>query len=58
MSEKAFTDEKHLATMKEEYLLRLGEVDDIVNVVEFMLSDRSGWITGQKIVVDGGQTAH
>lgn len=44
--------------MKEEYLLRLGEVDDIVNAVEFLLSDRAGWITGQKIVVDGGQTAH
>ncbi|MBS1120352.1 MAG: hypothetical protein H6Q90_2580 [Deltaproteobacteria bacterium] len=58
MSEKAFGDAKHLEKMKEEYLLRLGEVDDVVNVVEFMLSERSGWITGQKIVVDGGQTAH
>lgn len=58
MSERAFTDEAHLAKMKEEYLLRLGEVDDIVNAVEFLLSDRAGWITGQKIVVDGGQTAH
>ncbi len=58
MSERAFTDEKHLEKMKEEYLLRLGEVDDIVNAVEFLLSDKAGWITGQKIVVDGGQTAH
>lgn len=58
MSERAFGDAKHLEKMKEEYLLRLGEVADVVNVVEFMVSDRAGWITGQKIVVDGGQTAH
>lgn len=58
MSEKAFTDPKHLEKMKEEYLLRFGEVDDVVNMVEFMLSDKASWITGQKIVVDGGQTAH
>jgi NAD(P)-dependent dehydrogenase (short-subunit alcohol dehydrogenase family) len=58
MSQRAFDDPQHLEKMKQEYLLRLGEVDDIVNVVEFMLSDKAGWITGQKIVVDGGQTAH
>jgi NAD(P)-dependent dehydrogenase (short-subunit alcohol dehydrogenase family) len=58
MSQRAFEDPQHLEKMKQEYLLRLGEVDDIVNVVEFMLSDKAGWITGQKIVVDGGQTAH
>lgn len=58
MSKHAFEDPKHLDKMKQEYLLRLGEIDDIVNVVEFMLSDKAGWITGQKIVVDGGQTAH
>ena len=58
MSEKAFADAKHLEKMKEEYLLRFGEVDDIVNAVEFLLSDKASWITGQKFVVDGGQTAH
>jgi NAD(P)-dependent dehydrogenase (short-subunit alcohol dehydrogenase family) len=58
MSQRAFADPQQLERMKQEYLLRLGEVDDIVNVVEFMLSDKAGWITGQKIVVDGGQTAH
>jgi NAD(P)-dependent dehydrogenase (short-subunit alcohol dehydrogenase family) len=58
MSQRAFEDPQHVEKMKQEYLLRLGEVDDIVNVVEFMLSDKAGWITGQKIVVDGGQTVH
>jgi NAD(P)-dependent dehydrogenase (short-subunit alcohol dehydrogenase family) len=58
MSQRAFEDPQHLEKMKQEYLLRLGEVDDVVNVVEFMLSDKASWITGQRIVVDGGQTAH
>ena len=58
MSQRAFDDPRHLEKMKQEYLLRLGEVDDIVNAVEFLLSAKAGWITGQKIVVDGGQTAH
>ena len=58
MSQRAFEDPQHLEKMKQEYLLRLGEVDDIVNIVEFLLSDKASWITGQKIVVDGGQTAH
>lgn len=58
MSQRAFTDPQHLDKMKQEYLLRLGEVDDVVNVVEFLLSAKASWITGQTIVVDGGQTVH
>ena len=33
---------------------RLGLADDVVNAVEFLCSDRSSFITGQDIVVDGG----
>ena len=31
-----------------------GTVDDIVNAVVFLGSDRARWITGQTLVVDGG----
>ena len=31
---------------------------DIVNAVEFLISDKASWITGQRFVVDGGQTVH
>ena len=58
MSERAFEDPQQLEKMKQDYLLRLGEVDDIVNAVEFLLSDKASWITGQQMVVDGGQTVH
>lgn len=35
---------------------RLGNTLDIANAVEFLLSDKSSFITGQEIVVDGGYT--
>lgn len=38
------------------YLLGDGSPSDIANTVEFLLSDRAKWITGQEIVVDGGLT--
>ena len=38
------------------YLLGDGEKTDIANIVEFLLSDKSRWVTGQEFVVDGGLT--
>lgn len=35
---------------------RIGETGDIANMAEFLLSERSSWITGQLIHVDGGMT--
>ncbi len=35
-------------------LKRVGTVDDIASLAEFLLTDRAGWITGQVIGVDGG----
>lgn len=32
----------------------VGEPDDVANVVHFLLSDESRWITGQTLAVDGG----
>ena len=35
------------------YLLGDGDKSDISNMVDFLLSDKSRWITGQEFVVDG-----
>jgi len=35
---------------------RLGSVEDVAHVALFLASDEAGYITGQTIVVDGGQT--
>ncbi len=36
----------------------LGEPDDIANLVVFLASDESRYITGQMIAIDGGMSAH
>jgi NAD(P)-dependent dehydrogenase (short-subunit alcohol dehydrogenase family) len=38
-------------------LKRIGQPSDIANAAEFLLSDMSGWITGQVIHVDGGMSS-
>ncbi len=40
------------------YLLGEGEKTDVSNLVEFLLSDRARWITGQEFIVDGGLTSN
>jgi meso-butanediol dehydrogenase/(S,S)-butanediol dehydrogenase/diacetyl reductase len=37
---------------------RIGEPDDVADVVVFLCSDLARFITGQNIVVDGGMTLH
>ena len=48
------TDEKKLAAAKRHPLQRIGSAEDSARVVEFLLSEKSSWITGQIIGVDGG----
>lgn len=35
---------------------RMGQVDDMVGALLFLLSDDASWVTGQILAVDGGQT--
>jgi NAD(P)-dependent dehydrogenase (short-subunit alcohol dehydrogenase family) len=37
-------------------LKRMGQPEDMVGAVLFLLSDESAWVTGQILAVDGGQT--
>ena len=49
--------EDYLSTMAASIpLKRLGSVEDIGNAALFFASDEASYITGQTIVVDGGQT--
>ncbi|MDZ7634601.1 MAG: SDR family oxidoreductase [Bacteroidales bacterium] len=48
------SEEKKEANAQRHPLKRVGTTDDIVNMVEFLLSDKASWITGQIMHVDGG----
>ena len=48
---------EYLRTMEASIPLgRLGSVEDIGNAAVFLASDKAGYITGQTLVIDGGQT--
>ena len=47
---------EELEKYEKHYPLGFGEPVDIANTIAFLLSNRSRWITGQNIVLDGGLT--
>ena len=50
-------DTHNLDEVNANHLLGIGEPEDVSGTVLFLLSSRSGWITGTDIVVDGGYLA-
>lgn len=48
------TEEKKEAAANRHPLQRVGTAEEIAQLVSFLLSDNSSWITGQVIGVDGG----
>jgi NAD(P)-dependent dehydrogenase (short-subunit alcohol dehydrogenase family) len=49
------SEEQKRATWEQQAIKRLGEPEDITGAVLFLTSDDAAFITGQAIVVDGGQ---
>ena len=50
------SDEKVEKSGERHPMKRVGQPEDIAAVVEFLISDKSTWITGQVIGVDGGMS--
>ncbi len=48
------TDLKMEANAKRHPMKRIGEPEDMANMAAFLLSEKSSWITGQILHVDGG----
>lgn len=46
--------ESELDSLKQGYPLGLGRSTDVASLCAFLLSDKSRWITGQNLIVDGG----
>jgi len=58
MTEAMFDDPDTAARLLRDYPLGVGLPADIINAVEFLISDKARWITGQQLVIDGGRTAN
>ena len=56
MTKAIFQDVEKAKSMLSNYPLGEGFPLDISNMVEFLLSEKSKWITGQQFTVDGGRT--
>lgn len=49
-------DPDYVAEMTKDTPLGWGQPQDVINYVEFLLSDKSNWITGQTLFIDGGRS--
>jgi NAD(P)-dependent dehydrogenase (short-subunit alcohol dehydrogenase family) len=58
MTKDIFAKPEVQERFKRDYPLGVGETQDIVNAVEFLLSDKARWITGQQLILDGGRTVN
>jgi NAD(P)-dependent dehydrogenase (short-subunit alcohol dehydrogenase family) len=58
MSQEAFCNSEILAKLQHDYPMGIGETGDIADTIEYLLSSKAHWLTGQEIVVDGGRTVN
>lgn len=49
--------EENIKNIKKMHPLGIGEVEDVVNGITFLISDKSKWITGIDLLIDGGYSA-
>ncbi|MBH07883.1 MAG: oxidoreductase [Flavobacteriales bacterium] len=57
MGSKFFRNEQQIELMNSRHpLKRTGRKTDISNFIEFLLSEKSSWVTGQDISIDGGMS--
>lgn len=56
MTQKLFSqiEDENIERIKKMHPLDIGEVEDVVPMIAFLLSNNSKWITGQNIKIDGG----
>ncbi len=50
-------DKKREASSERHPLKRVGNAEELASIAHFLLSEKSGWITGQVLGVDGGMSA-
>ncbi len=58
MTDSIFADPQLAASFEHTYPLGVGQPKDVVDAVEFLLSEKARWITGQQFIIDGGRTTN
>lgn len=56
MTDSIFHDAETKEKLMKNYPLGEGFTQDIANAIDFLISEKSRWITGQQLTVDGGRT--
>jgi NAD(P)-dependent dehydrogenase (short-subunit alcohol dehydrogenase family) len=51
------SDEKREANAQRHPLKKIGTTQDIANMVEFLVTDKSSWMSGQILHLDGGMSS-
>lgn len=54
MTQQTSLSPEQIKEQEKKYPLGYGKTDDISNLIHFLISDASGWITGSTITIDGG----
>ena len=56
MTDKLFSqlDEKQIQNIKKMHPIGIGTAEDVTEVILFLLSSKSRWVTGQNLKIDGG----
>lgn len=50
--------EESRQTLIKMHPLGFGSIEDVTSLISFLLSDKSKWITGQNLIIDGGYSIH
>ncbi len=59
MTQPMLADDAHRdVVLAETPVGRLGKPEDVASLVSFLSSDEAGFITGESVLIDGGQTIH
>lgn len=56
MTKDIFSNQEKIKQIEATYPLGIGKTQDIADAVEFLLSEKARWITGQQLTVDGGRS--